>query len=288
MLKDSLLFLFHCPFFVLTSIGMAKFYSLFVSNGGVAGRTDPLIMLCFLTLWGQFFLIFFFGTSSIVDLLNIFKAKKNTPYYYLFLRVRDLIFRSIIFPIGIVITSLFWGIYHYDRELIFGKALDSWFPSYLNHLHHTLPGILIVIETLIVNHQYHPDPNTLRKFKERSSPISEIVPITSDLKQDVSYLVSFILFYIGIIAYTRFHLNFWVYPILAVIPIHSKIIFIFSSSCFGVSLYIIGRAINQKIWGGKSVFLPPSQQRQQQQRSTIPPSAQPQQSQKKSNIKKVQ
>ncbi|EGC39190.1 hypothetical protein DICPUDRAFT_75292 [Dictyostelium purpureum] len=257
MIKDSALFLFHCSFFIFTSYGVFQFFKIF-DKFGFYGKTDPILVLNFLTLWGQFFLILFFGISTIVDLLNLVKFKKNNYFYFIALKIRDVLFRSIIFPICFVISSLFWGIYAYDRQLIFSIELDSIFPSYLNHLQHTLPGLLIIVETLIENHQYHASPVTLQKLKEGPSkhPIETITPITSDVKQDVSNLVLFILTYISIIAYTRYTIGHWPYPFLNVIPTHSKIIFIFTSSCFGVMLYAIGRLINQKRWGGESIFVP--------------------------------
>jgi len=294
LLVNLFFFIIHLSFFSIELFGIIEFNKVFDSFG-LHGNTNKITMLTFLTFWGQLILALFFGVSVLVDLIQLTKILNRTgDTYFSLVKLRDLLFRSVVFPIGSVITTMFWGIFLYDRELIFSEAFDAIFPRYLNHIQHTLPGIVVVIETLIVNHQYHVQRNLIennniyiKNIKQSGSTDNnnndiEYTPITSNLKQDVANLVSFILFYLGILTYTRYELGYWVYPILEVIPTHSKIIFIFTSCGFAVTIYVIGRTINQKRWGGQSVFIiakkpPPTvipslskkQQTQQQQPSQV-------------------
>lgn len=48
------------------------------------------------------------------------------------------------------VSLSFWGIWAVDRELIFPKALDSFFPSWLNHVLHTAVLVFAVIEMVLV------------------------------------------------------------------------------------------------------------------------------------------
>lgn len=41
---------------------------------------------------------------------------------------------------------MFWGLYAIDRELVFPKILDSYFPQWLNHVMHTNIVVFSVIE----------------------------------------------------------------------------------------------------------------------------------------------
>ena len=59
-----------------------------------------------------------------------------------FFQIRDYYFATLAFPIGQFVGIIFWTLWHINRELVFPKAFDSIFPSYINHLMHTvvIPG----------------------------------------------------------------------------------------------------------------------------------------------------
>ncbi|KYQ90289.1 hypothetical protein DLAC_11750 [Tieghemostelium lacteum] len=172
---------------------------------------------------------------------------------------------------------MFWSIYFVDRELIYPKYLDAIFPSYINHIQHTLPGIFAILELILVNHQYHVGSNSSNNVKKADNNNSNTsskqsitttktttttvvtttieLPSTSNLKQDVINVVLFNLFYLSILVLSRVQLGYWVYDVIETIPDHSKVIFIFSSSCYFVSIYAIGRFFSQRLYGGKSVWV---------------------------------
>lgn len=52
------------------------------------------------------------------------------------------------------VSFIFWALYAVDRELIFPASVDEWFPSWLNHIMHTLPAVGAFTELLTVHHAY--------------------------------------------------------------------------------------------------------------------------------------
>ena len=55
-------------------------------------------------------------------------------------RFRDILFASAAFPIGMFVGIVFWTLFFINRELIFPKILDDYFPAILNHCMHTTHG----------------------------------------------------------------------------------------------------------------------------------------------------
>ena len=49
-------------------------------------------------------------------------------------RFRDYIFCSVSLPSSIFVTFLFWGLYAYNRELIFPRELEPYYPWWVNHV----------------------------------------------------------------------------------------------------------------------------------------------------------
>ena len=68
--------------------------------------------------------------------------------------VRDLIFASAAFPIGMFVGIIFWSIWAVDRELIIPKVLDEYFPAILNHAMHTTVLPLQLGQLLLVKHNF--------------------------------------------------------------------------------------------------------------------------------------
>ncbi|KAF2069564.1 hypothetical protein CYY_009120 [Polysphondylium violaceum] len=257
-----LLFIIHSFFFYIEIYGILEYIKVF-NTMGVYGHYDIITLLTFLTFWSQLILAFFYSVSILVDLIDLTKLfDKTSDSYYSIVKQRDLFFRAIVFPIGFSLTVIFWTLYAYDRELIFPSFLDTFFPKYLNLIQHALPGFLVLFEILIVNHQFHLQRNLIEnnntykknlKAKISSSSI-EYTPITSNVKQDKTNFLFFVFFYLSILVYTRCHKGFWLYPILEVIPMHFKILFIFIACGFGLLAYKVGGDINQSRWGGRFVF----------------------------------
>ena len=105
---------------------------------------------------------------------------------------RDLIFASAAFPIGMFVGIIFWSIWAVDRELIFPKILDNYFPAILNHCMHTTVIPLQLGQLYLVKHN----------FPSRSKGFT----ITGILC--LGYLIW--------INYIYYMAGFWVYPVIKV------------------------------------------------------------------------
>ena len=105
---------------------------------------------------------------------------------------RDLIFASAAFPIGMFVGIIFWSIWAVDRELIFPKILDEYFPAILNHCMHTTVIPLQLGQLCLVKHN----------FPSRSKGFT----ITGILCLGYMIWINYI-YYMG---------GFWVYPVIKV------------------------------------------------------------------------
>lgn len=63
--------------------------------------------------------------------------------------IRCFMYHAFILPFGIFVWAFFWTIFIYDRELIFPKELDLFFPLWLNHVVHSVIILPIIIEILL-------------------------------------------------------------------------------------------------------------------------------------------
>ncbi|CAH1101820.1 unnamed protein product [Psylliodes chrysocephalus] len=101
----------------------------------------------FFTGW-TFMLQILFVTIASVDeltkLLGLPSVVKN-----LFGKTRAFLFNALLFPCTVLVIVTFWSIWHVDRELIFPKEIDEYFPSWLNHVLHSFIGIPILLELLL-------------------------------------------------------------------------------------------------------------------------------------------
>ena len=63
-------------------------------------------------------------------------------------------FGAVICPAALLVVAAFWGLYFYNRELIWPPHLDLLIPQTYGHMMHTLLGVIALIELVMFNHQY--------------------------------------------------------------------------------------------------------------------------------------
>ncbi|KAG0444852.1 hypothetical protein HPB47_013313, partial [Ixodes persulcatus] len=85
------------------------------------------LLLCFhlfsfQMLQGAMFMLF-----CIIDFAPLREKRKLQKF-------RDHTFLSLSLPTCIFVSTFFWGLYIFDRELIFPKQLELYYPAWLNHL----------------------------------------------------------------------------------------------------------------------------------------------------------
>lgn len=114
--------------------------------------------------------------------------------------------------------------YAVDRELVFPKVLDSFFPNWLNHVLHTNIAIFIVLEMCV----------SFRKYPSRKAGLTGLGIFM------IAYLV-----WIHVIYHVS---GIWVYPVLEVLALPQRLVFFAASLFFSVVLYRSGEFVNNIIW----------------------------------------
>ncbi|RWS21857.1 androgen-induced gene 1 protein-like isoform X2 [Leptotrombidium deliense] len=181
-----------------------------------------LRFLCILTVWNLYIHFFFFGWCLLND-LRVFKNERFEK------RREDLVYHSLVVPLGLFVGIAFWSIYLYDPDMMIPENVRQYFPAWYNHCLHTLiiPGSLI--EGFCYFHQ----------LPKRRSGIS---------------LLSKVLFSYGaIILYFGYFQQFWIYPLLRVLPFPLKLLFIAFCCCLVIFHYFVGEILN-KLWWKNNIY----------------------------------
>jgi len=213
-------FLFHLIGFAL-HIYTLNCHFKFVFH--VSGKQDFAGSFKYLTFINLLFQLFFFGLSTLTDILAIlFKLKmeklKKTKDYFL---------ASVAFPFAMFVIVTFWSIYLFNRELIFPAALDQFIPQYVNHLLHTAIGI-VFIDLILIPHKY------------------------PSRKEGLTNLISVVLTYFVWISFVRYITGRWPYPFMDVLNVPAFVVFLIICATLISGLYIIGERINRFCFGTHS------------------------------------
>lgn len=72
-----------------------------------------------------------------------------------FEKPRDIVFTCFAYPLSIIVVSTFWSVWHLvGREYIFPVAISEYYPTWLNHVTHTVIGPLNLLMAILVKHSY--------------------------------------------------------------------------------------------------------------------------------------
>jgi len=142
-------------------------------------------------------------------------------------KVRDILFASAAFPIGMFVGIIFWSLWAVDRELVFPARYDVYIPSLVNHLMHTTVIPLQLGQLMLVKHKYP----------------SRAIGYTITATLCMAYLA-----WVNIIYYYG---GFWVYPVFSVLSPVQRVGFMVVCSAVGGFLYLGGELANKVIWGRK-------------------------------------
>jgi len=185
-------------------------------HGSYGGRSR------FLTYWCLILQAAYFIIALINDLFGSNEvAPKKTP---IIRKIKDYIFAAFAFPVAFNVGVTFWSLYAIDRELVFPKALDAFFPNWLNHIMHTNIMVFIVMELF----------TSFRNYPSR--------------KAGLIGLSIFMAGYLGWVHVIKYKANIWVYPVLEVLNFYQRIIFFLLCLVFSVGLYVLGEFVNEQVW----------------------------------------
>ncbi|MBN3322077.1 ADTRP protein, partial [Atractosteus spatula] len=235
---------YHISTFVwytfLTSILLSKDpkelpQGLFVYGG-------PWKYLTFLNLVLQ---MVFFGLAALSDFqLPYMKGKAKKLHLW-----KDLLFSVLAFPVGSFVVMVFWGMFMYDRQLVYPDNLDGFFPPWINHAmppsahgvcdfscqifcNQTVAGLqkISVLPLLAVEIVLHP-----HAYPKKQNGLATLGII------GVGYLTWVIWIYLTV--------GVWVYPVLGKFtPAGLAYFFLFNMSVVE-ALYLFGETLNCYIWG---------------------------------------
>lgn len=176
----------------------------------------------FLTFWNLWFQLIYFA----VALANNFagseaniKSKSSKLQ-----KVRDYLFSTTAFPMAVFVSSTFWLIFAYNRDLIFPLKLEKYYPFPTNHMMHTTPIVGQVIELLLSHHIYP----------------SRMAGLATGF--------GLILVYLSWICFIAYYGGFWVYGVLQVMSPPVRTVFILTCCIVASSFYLVGEKANSLVW----------------------------------------
>ncbi|KAJ7361924.1 Androgen-induced protein 1 protein [Desmophyllum pertusum] len=167
--------------------------------------------------------LIYFIIAPLADILTLVKGREDNWL----VKLRDTVFASLAFPLGVFVAASFWGIYMMDRELIFPPALDKIIPPWLNHLLHTWCAVLAIVEGAFIRHKY---------------PKNRV---------GLGLLAVFTVTYLTWITWIAYVAEFWVYPFLRIMPNSARAAFFVVCGCVIAFFYFLGKWMTLFIWGGE-------------------------------------
>lgn len=106
-------------------------------------------------------------------------------------RIRNLLFNSVCFPLGVFITTGFWSIFLMDTGLVWEPGMDKVNPFLKNHVLHTLPIVVVLLDSFLIDHNRRQETHGLK------------------------VLWTMITCYAVYVTFLGYYLNVWVYPYLS-------------------------------------------------------------------------
>lgn len=176
----------------------------------------------FLTLLNLLLQAVFFGVACLDDVLKRVIGRKDIKFITFF---RDLLFTTLAFPVSTFVFLVFWVLFLYDRDLIYPKALDGFFPVWTNHAMHTLIFPLSLVEFILRPHCY------------------------PSKKLGLTLLGICALAYISRILWLYSKTGNWVYPVFASLSALGVFIFFSVTYILSASIYLLGEKLNHWRWG---------------------------------------
>lgn len=144
-------------------------------------------------------------------------------------KVRDYIFGSLAFPLVFDVGGMYWLLYAIDRELVMPKAIDAFFPAWLNQTVHTNIMVFALIEMILLHHKY------------------------PSRKSALTGLSIFMVGYLAWIHVIFYNTGIWVYPVLSVLNWPQRILFYIFTLSVPIFFFYIGEFFNKIVWSKNRV-----------------------------------
>ncbi|KAF9419142.1 hypothetical protein HW555_004227 [Spodoptera exigua] len=125
---------------------------------------------------------------------------------------REILFAGLVWPCSIVVFTVFWGLYNYDRSLIFPKFLDEVIPPISNHVIHTMIVPVVLWEVM---------------FRPRQEPETHA--------RNVMQLTLHLCVYVSVMYFTYIERGVWLYPIFR--KLFGTVYFFIALAAIGLMFY---------------------------------------------------
>lgn len=179
----------------------------------------------FLTFWDAILQAVFFLICMLNDWYGTNAVNPKKPPFIR--KLKDYMYATLSFPLAMFVGVTFWSLMLVDRELVLPKALDPYFPWWLNHLMHTMIMVSAIIELVLAPRQY----------PKRS--------------RGLGGLIAFMLVYLVWMHVIYFKSGIWVYPVMDVLTPSLRVAFFAVLLAFTTMLYFAGELLNNLVWGNK-------------------------------------
>ncbi|KAL7985624.1 hypothetical protein Chor_004194, partial [Crotalus horridus] len=156
-----------------------------------------------------------------IDAVALFVPSQERKVSSIVLPIRDFIFSAFVFPVGLFVAVAFWGLYAIDRELVYPKELDEINPDWLNH---TMSWLYVHISILLDGKEYW-DLASLQLYT-----------------------------YHGRIIWIHHVAGIWAYPVLGVLGLLGKAMFLSIAVCIMFIFYFVGEHLTKWLWGKLCFF----------------------------------
>ncbi|XP_076626259.1 androgen-dependent TFPI-regulating protein isoform X4 [Colletes latitarsis] len=177
----------------------------------------------YLTVWGVIIQTVFFLICMLNDWFGTNAASPKKPPFIR--KLKDYVHAVLSFPVAMFVGVIFWSLMFVDRELVFPKAIDPYFPWWLNHLMHTMIMVSTLVETIL----------SPRKYPKRAQGLF------GHLMFMFTYLIWMHIIYLKS--------GIWVYPVMKVLSLPMRAVFLFVLLLFSSMLYFIGEMLDNFVWG---------------------------------------
>ncbi|KAL0848884.1 hypothetical protein ABMA28_013286 [Loxostege sticticalis] len=176
--------------------------------------------LMFLTIWCLILQTVYFSLSLLNDLVGTNeKSPRKTP---IIRRIKDIVF-TLAFTLALYVATSFWGLYYYDKDLIFPDHIEKHFPVWLNHAMHTFVAAFVLIELLV----------TRRSYPSRKVGLAAVLLV------NVCYITWMH------ILHDRY--GAWVYPVFEVLNLPMRVAFLTCAVLAGFSFYLLGEKLDKLV-----------------------------------------
>ncbi|XP_043509911.1 androgen-induced gene 1 protein-like isoform X1 [Frieseomelitta varia] len=179
----------------------------------------------FLTFWDAIIQAVFFFICILNDWFGTNAVSPKKPPFVR--KLKDHMHSILGFPVAMFVGIIFWALMFVDRELVLPKALDPYFPWWLNHLMHTSIMVSTFIEMML----------SPRKYPSRSYGLFCL-----------TFFIILYLIWVHIIFYKS---GIWVYPVLEVLSLPLRTVFFSVLISIALILYMIGEAVDNFFWGNE-------------------------------------